>query len=125
MPGDNYKKWQVKFPDGSVKFFDPDKFQIVFNSARLVNRKSTAEKIYNGSVKTVCAWIEVEKILIFETLSHKFVIINEFMQEVKYNPKKCTNWTNDFFEDLDGQTFIGGYTDGTKVIMNTGCSLIG
>lgn len=118
-PGPEFMKWQVKFADGSIKFYEPDKFQFAFSNAKLVNRKTISEKIFNGSYKTVCAWIEVERILIIESSKYIVTIDDPNLKEVKYNPKKCTHWTNEFLEDLDGQKFFGGYTKGKSVFVNT------
>ena len=58
--GENFMKWQVKSPDGTVKFYKPEEVGILMTGCFLRNQKGTAEKIHAGANKTVCAWVEAQ-----------------------------------------------------------------
>jgi len=83
--GENYKKWQVKH-DKTITYYDPENFNITMINCRLRNHKKTAEKIFAGANKTVCAWIECEEVIISENKSF------ESSKEIKYNPKVAPYW---------------------------------
>lgn len=94
--GENYMKWQVKDFAGSVEYYDPEKTNFILFNCTLKNNKKVAKEIYQGSNKTVCAWILCEKI-IFEPC----VVEGK---EIRYNPRKNPFWTDGSI-DLDNKKF--------------------
>lgn len=85
--GKNFMKWKVEYPDKRTEYFEPDKFQLVMKGCVLKNHKKTATKIFEGSHKTVCAWILCKDI---EVLSEPKNLDNN--QQIKYNPRIQPNW---------------------------------
>ncbi len=89
--GENYKKWQLKnMETKTVDYFNPDEFYVVLKNAKLKNQKSTAQKIYKGINKTVCAWIEFNEYILYP---NKYPINNR-MKKLYYNPKHLPFWTD-------------------------------
>ena len=99
--GVNYFKWKVEFPD-RVEYYSPTEVQLVLGKCELKNNRKTADKIFAGEHKQVCAWVLCEQILIRE---------KDFAQEkdwlkLKYNPKVVPYWTiDDDKENVDGHRF--------------------
>lgn len=92
-----YKKWQVT--DGKEKvYYNPEEVMLVLRNCKLHNNKRVANKIYNGSNKTVCSWIECESVEVLEAkeLKGSFII---------YNPRIKPYWFNERGEDIDNKTF--------------------
>jgi hypothetical protein len=65
----------------------------------LRNYKKTAEKIFNGAQKTVCAWVLCKEL---EIRTQNFEKENE--KKIKYNPRVQPNWILNG-EIVDGQKF--------------------
>lgn len=111
--GKNYLKWKVEFPDGNVMYYHPTGIQLVMGDCILKNRKSTADKIYNGANKSVCAWI------LCKTLELK---VDEFIQDetsrVRFNPRIQPNWLiND--EVSDGKKLDSIHSIGYSLFTNS------
>lgn len=87
-------KWKVEFPDNSVLYCDPDGVEITMGDCILKNRKSTADKIYNGANKSVCAWIlcKTLNINVNPKLSKIKDYVTDDTERVRYNPKVKPNW---------------------------------
>jgi hypothetical protein len=100
--GPNYMKWKVKYGDGSSIYYDPKEVQLRMINCQLKNHKKTAEKIFYGGSKVVCAWILCENIdIITDNLSQSDILGDR----ISYNPKVQPNWLldndnvdNTFFE---------------------------
>ena len=88
--GANYLKWKVTSPNGKVNYYEPNNVCLHMENCKLVNQQGTAQKIFDGANKTVCAWIECETLTIFEPL-------NNIAQGIKisYNPRVQPNWVCD------------------------------
>jgi hypothetical protein len=98
--GKNYKKWKISYPGGDIEYLDPDEVTLVMNKCKLRNNKKTAEKIFNGESKSVCAWILCDYIVITGKPQHPL----EEQQRLRYNPRVKPNW--DFREvNVDGKQF--------------------
>lgn len=111
--GRNYLKWKVEFPDGNVMYYHPTGIQLVMGDCILKNRKSTADKIYNGANKSVCAWI------LCKTLELK---VDNFIQDetsrVRFNPRIKPNWlVND--EVSDGKKLDNVHSIGYSLYTNS------
>lgn len=88
--GKNYMKWKVEYPNGNVMYYHPTDFQLVMGNCILKNRKSTAQKIFRGDNKSVCAWILCDT---FELRVDNF--IQEQLSQVRFNPRIQPNWLVD------------------------------
>lgn len=89
--GKNYQKWKVSYPSGEVKYLDPSNVVLSMENCKLVNHKGTAQKIYDGSNKTVCAWIEADNVVIFYNIASIGLDISKG-DKVSYNPRVTPNW---------------------------------
>ena len=94
--GEYFRHFQVTFPDGRRKYFDPETTFIYMDNARLYNNCKVAERIHGGRNKTVCSWIECDKL---QTQSHLGSLFGEDpipnadgKIELKYNPRKIPHW---------------------------------
>jgi hypothetical protein len=85
--GPNYMKWKVESKDG-IFYYDPEEVSLVMTGCTLKNYKKTAEKIYNGGEKVVCAWVLCNDLIINN-------IKNDISDkhQIKYNPRITPNWT--------------------------------
>ena len=88
--GKNFMNWQVKSPDGTVKYYNPELIEIRCFNAVLINKETTAKKIFNGAHKEVCAWVEAENIITMD-IDDPVSECNDFIQ-VRYNPRVTPNW---------------------------------
>ena len=88
--GKNYLKWKVTHPDGEVIYYSPDEVQLVMTECTFKNHKSTAQKIYDGGNKTVCAWVLCKDIKIYTGKP-----ITDETKKVRYNPRVQPNWLYD------------------------------
>lgn len=110
--GPRYMKWKVEFSDGRVEYLEPSEHQLVLHGCTLKNNRSTAEAIFNGKNKSVCAWVLCEEVVI-----HKNQILEENTQQVKYNPRVNPFWSLDG-EDMDGKNVPVVYSVGRKLFIN-------
>ena len=86
--GDNYMKWRIIYPDGSVRYYNPSEVQLVMRGCTLKNNKKAATKILNGeTTKVVCAWIMCKSV---EICYSDFIDATPY--KVSYNPRKEPNW---------------------------------
>jgi len=88
--GANYMKWKVQYPNGSVEYYSATDVQLVMKGCQLRNHKKTAQKIFDGANKTVCAWVLCEEIEIRKTNFAQWDLICD---RIKYNPRVQPNWT--------------------------------
>ena len=88
--GKNYLKWKVQYPDGSVIYYSPNDSQLVMSDCTFKNHKKTAQKIFDGGEKVVCAWILCKDIEIHDTQ-----VIKDESRRVRYNPRVQPNWLFD------------------------------
>ena len=110
-----YMNWRIEDrQENTVSFYKQSK-QFIFIDCYLRNRIGTAQKIYYGSSKAPCAWIECNQI-IHETIGHE-----DTYAEVSYNPRKQPNWIFSDYEkagyyvNADGWEFEELGTIGKKV----------
>lgn len=85
--GKNYMKWKVEYPDKRVEYFHPTEVQLVMTGCKMKNHRKTAQKIFEGANKTVCAWVLCESIRI---RTEGFNPDNE--SRIRYNPRVQPNW---------------------------------
>jgi len=98
--GKNYMKWKVEYPDGRTEYHHPTGIQLIMDGCQLKNYRKTAQKIFAGANKTVCAWVLCESI---EIRDSKFLPDRQ-EKRVRYNPRVTPNW---MYKDqiADGKTF--------------------
>jgi hypothetical protein len=103
--GKNYLKWKIQYPSGVVKYIYPISCQLVMKNCQLKNSRKTAEKIFNGENKTVCAWVLCDDITVKYDRFEQFDDPELKLQRLKYNPKRLPFWTiGDSEECIDGAT---------------------
>jgi len=88
--GVNYMKWKIQYPNGIIEYYSATDVQLVMKGCQLRNYQKTAEKIFNGANKTVCAWILCDEIEIRKTNFAQWDLICD---RIKYNPRVQPNWT--------------------------------
>lgn len=97
--GQNYMKWKVQYTDGSVEYHSPSEVQLLMHDCILKNHKNTAQKIYDGANKTVCAWVLCKSLAIKK---NDFIKADTIGERVRYNPRVSPHWMlND--ENVDGR----------------------
>jgi hypothetical protein len=90
--GKNFMKWKIQFPNGKVEYYTPNEVQLVMSNCQLRNHTKTAQKIFEGGEKVVCAWVLCESI---EILTKDFKSYDTTSKRVKYNPRVQPNWLLD------------------------------
>lgn len=103
--GVNYMKWKIQYPNGNVEYHRPADVQLVMKNCQLRNHKKTAQKIFDGANKTVCAWVLCEEI---EIRFKNFAKWDLICERIKYNPRVQPNWLlNDVIVDNQSVEVIG------------------
>jgi hypothetical protein len=98
--GENYRMWQIRGPE-QVFYADPVRVSLRMTNCRLRNQRGTANKIFAGEDKTVCAWVECESVSVEDRIYHRGL-----QRQLIYNPRVKPYWTSS--EDntnLDGAEF--------------------
>ena len=98
--GKNYMKWKVQHPDGAVEYHSPSDVQLLMHECTLKNNKSTAQKIFDGGEKVVCAWILCKSIAIKR---EEFIQVDLSGERVRYNPRVTPHWMLNG-ENVDGMS---------------------
>lgn len=113
--GKNYMKWKVERPSGT-SYHDPNEVQLVLSGCYLKNNRQTARKIFNGTHKTVCAWIYCESVSINYLDHPDHRITPNPDQQLKYNPRVTPNWVlND--KNVDDNSIDRIYSVNNKLYM--------
>ena len=88
--GEFYKHWQLKNTKrGKPVYLNPEDTNFLLEDVKLYNRRSVAQKIYEGSNKDVCAWLAIKGSVKVHTT--EFDVSN--MTEISYNPRAAPFWT--------------------------------
>jgi len=96
--GKNYMKWKVQYTDGTIEYHSPADVQLIMQDCNLKNHKKTAQKIFDGGEKVVCAWILCKSL---EIKTKDFTQADLTGERVRYNPRVTPHWMlND--ENVDG-----------------------
>lgn len=93
--GENYGKWQVKALHG-VRYYDPATVSLTLLDCQLRNQPATAQKVYDGANKSVCAWVDCNEVLVDGPADHVGL-------PVSYNPKVAPYWRNMAGDRIDKQ----------------------
>jgi hypothetical protein len=99
--GKNFMKWKIQHPDGKVEYHSPEDVQLIMTDCVLKNHKKTAQKIFDGGEKVVCAWVLCKSI---ELKQSKFDSELDCMltgDKVSYNPRVTPHWMLNG-ENVDG-----------------------
>jgi hypothetical protein len=108
--GKNYMKWKIAYPDGNIEYLDPNKVDLLMKKCKLRNSQKTAQKIFDGENKTVCAWILCDDVVISENQKEPL----EENGRLRYNPRVKPNW--DFRDvNVDGKQFCVIESRGSKL----------
>jgi hypothetical protein len=106
-------KWQISRRGGDKEYVCPSDHQIIMTGCRLRSQQGTAQKIFGGDSKRVCAWIECEEI---EIRSHSKTECAH--SQVSYNPRKAPYWVQDN-QNVDGRRYGLLHTNGRGVFCPT------
>ena len=107
--GENYQKWRITDNTSGKSFYlDPNGVCLTLVKCTLTNQKSAANKIHQGSNKTVCAWINCEDILAGSAMDIEGDI-------VKYNPREIPSWIYKG-EIADEKVFDQLFTNGRSIL---------
>lgn len=112
--GEHYMHWQIKAYDGTVKYLDPQKYQIEMRGCNLVNKINAARKVNLAGKKDVCGWVECENFDILEKNS----IDTKYLDRLSYNPINDIHWRrsgDDGGFDWDDTDYDCLITDNNKV----------
>lgn len=113
--GKNFMKWKVQYPNGVVEYYDPSEAQLVMTRCQLKNHKKTAQKIFEGANKTVCAWVLCEEI---DIRKETFIQFDVNCDRIRYNPRVQPNWLlNGEIVDSQRVDMIGSVDYGLYKIM--------
>lgn len=113
--GKNYRKWQVKYPSGETRYFNPDEVIILMSGAVFKNQAGTAQKIFDGAKKSVCAWIEAECLSV-SSIDLLDAVERPGDEEMAYNPRIAPHWLKDG-KNMDKAVYDNVYTNGRKVFV--------
>lgn len=109
--GKNYMQWQITHHDGRVTYHDPSTSTLTIWQGRLRNQRGTAERIHAGASKTVCAWIEAEKVDVDRGVS---AVMGG--TQASYNPRVAPHWLMNG-QNVDGRRFSLLTTAGNRVFV--------
>ena len=87
--GKNFMKWKIQYPNGVIEYYSPSEVQLIMKNCQLRNHKKTAQKIFDGGEKVVCAWVLCEEI---ELIKESFLQLDTYCDRVRYNPRVQPNW---------------------------------
>ena len=98
--GKNYMKWKIQYPSGTTEYYNPTEVQLIMNDCQLKNSRITAEKIFNGQHKVVCAWVLCDSVMVKKMNFTAYDTMNR--KRVQYNPRVKPYWTLDGDGNMDG-----------------------
>ena len=110
--GEHFRKWQVKHGD-NMSYYTPENHTLQMLNCTLYNNSRIAQKIFDGANKSVCAWVECERLYVFNTTLSNMVYWNH--SPIFYNPRKQPNWINSIGDNIDGDTFLELLSDDRKL----------
>jgi hypothetical protein len=99
--GKNFMKWKIQYPDGKIEYHSPDDVQLVMSDCILKNHKKTAQKIFDGGEKVVCAWVLCKSLELKESTLDTELYVILIGDKVSYNPRVTPHWMLNG-ENVDG-----------------------
>jgi hypothetical protein len=107
--GANYMKWKVEhIASGKAAYYDPEEVSLSLHGCALRNQPSTAQKIFEGANKSVCAWVECHDVEISLADCVSFPI--------EYNPRKAPHWSG-MGQNIDNTKFARLVSDGRNLFV--------
>lgn len=114
--GPNYQRWQVRHGD-DVKYYDPEDVTLDMYGCQLRNQSKTAEGIYLGKSKTVCAWVQCDHLEVKSRHEHTLPDPKGFVA-VQYNPRKAPHWFRDNYKNnVDNMRYLCLTTIGRLIVI--------
>ena len=110
--GEHFQHWQVTHDDGRVEYFDPEQWDLYMVGCRLKNRRKTAERIFAGENKTVCAWVEVEDVIGYPKGEYD---PKGERTPILYNPRIAPYWRSTDGSDIDNLRYVNLFTYGKNL----------
>lgn len=96
--GKNYQMWQVTDNETKAKrYYNPDETSLTLLGCTLGNQVGVAKKIFDGQNKTVCAWVDCDRVI--DNMSQPDSVGT--MTQYKYNPRKNPHWFTDADDNVD------------------------
>ena len=109
--GENYMKWQVfDLKHNHKDYYNPEKVSLVMSGCELGNHPKTAQRIYQGGNKTVCAWVSCDEVRVSTTND-----LRGNVSRYMYNPKKNPHWYTDTNKNVDGRKIKQMFTIKNKI----------
>lgn len=102
--GKNYMKWKIVHKSGTIEYMEPSTTQLVMRGCITKNNRKTADKIFNGEHKTVCAWILCDEIEIKQDTLESYDNDPNNIRLV-YNPRDNPYWVLGKGTPADGFKF--------------------
>ncbi len=97
--------WQVtdRANDRFKDYYNPDICSIHMKDCVFGNHPATAQRIFDGKHKTVCAWVDCSEIHVsyVKAPDYEKPDVKNLMQ-FRYNPKKSIHWNTDIDDNADG-----------------------
>jgi hypothetical protein len=90
-------KWKIEEVGEKPIYLDPNMVTLELYNCRLHNQPTVAKRIFDGANKTVCAWVQCERVEFFKKKEANG-------EPIRYNPRITPHWV---YQDkkADGQTF--------------------
>jgi hypothetical protein len=101
--GDNFRKWQIRHPDGTKTYHDPAETTLIMAGCYLRNSRRIADRIHAGANKSVCAWVLCRDVTV---RPHSWEPqADNLPGEVRFNPRVLPHWHDRSGTDIDGTRF--------------------
>ena len=97
--GENFEKWKLVHPNGYVAYFCPQKTSFKMSECKVKIRVNASNKIFEGSNKFPCSWIECKHIEVLEKVEYDYV------EKFHYNPRLNPNWLDSVGNIINNNTY--------------------
>lgn len=97
--GKGYMKWKIIDSEKQIKIVDPNRVCLVMTNCVLHNNKNSANKIFNGANKQVCAHIICDTLEIIDPINHRPCGV----EKISYNPRIKPYWVDNNDIDIDNK----------------------
>jgi len=117
--------WQVKDyglnpasnngrPD--TDYYAPSNVSLELTKCVLKNSPTTAQRIYDGQHKTVCAWVECDMVDVHYKKNPSFKEVDtKNLRKYKYNPKKNLHWFTSKQSNVDDKELVKMHTNSRAI----------
>lgn len=97
--GENFEKWKLTNPNGFVSYFCPKKTSFKMHDCKVKIRENASNKIFNGSNKFPCSWIECKDVEVLEKVDY------EYLEKFNYNPRLNPNWLDSIGNIINNKSY--------------------